>query len=140
MRWKQGRRGRLSLRHTDVLSFYTCVLTGPQQLSCVTQDSPCLPCCLVPFSNPFPAQDVFTKAFLNPSEVLGSHYQGGKWDVTDTSSLTALSGQQHCVLLSPNLLLQHLFFFSLWLFYLPGKLSATGLFRLALETVSKVSP
>lgn len=111
MRWKQGRRGRLSSRHTDALSLYTCVLTGPQQLSCVTHGSPCLPCCLVPFSNPFPAQDVFTEAFLNPSErSLGPTAREVKRDATDTSSLTGLFGQQHCVLLSPNLLLQHFFF------------------------------
>lgn len=42
--------------------------------------------------------------------------------------------------LIPRLLLQLFFFFSLWLFSLPGKLGATGSFRLALETVSKVSP
>lgn len=44
----------------------------------------------------FPAQDVSTEAFLNPAEVLD------KWDVADSSSFTALFGQQHCVLLSPN--------------------------------------
>lgn len=103
----------------------------------MTHSSPCLPCCLVPFSTPFPAQDVFTQAFLNPPEVLGSYCQGGRWDGAGKSSFTALFGQQHYVLLSPNFYCN--IFFCLWLFYLPGKLGATGLFRLALETVSKVS-
>lgn len=56
----------------------------------------------------FPAQDVFTEAFLNPPGVLGSHCQGGKWH---TSPFTALIGQQHYVLLFPNFCCK-LFFFS----------------------------
>lgn len=139
MRWKQGRRGRLSSRHTDALSLYTCVLTGPQQLSCVTHGSPCLPCCLVPFSNPFPAQDVFTEAFLNPSEVLGSHCQGGKTGCDRYVFIDRLVWPATLCPLIPKPSIAT-FFFSLWLFYLPGKLSATGLFRLALETVSEASP